>query len=217
MPFDFTRVAFGCVRDPARVKTFRQPGVSAVPLPESWGRNGWPIVLGHNDTIGTCVPTAACNAVMPLRWESGNRTPISNDVPVQIYSTVGPYRGTPETDIGMDPITLFDWWLHNPIGGYVLESWFDVDPFDELMVRQTIRANGSIFAVQKILAPQETQRIWTPAGGVEKGLHATSFNRFDGELSWSACWGKEQGVDEDFISGPGAQVLDMYGLNLVRA
>lgn len=221
MVYDFSRLGFGCIRNPNRRKSFGEAPASvlvgAKPIPDSWFRTGWPIVLGHNDTLGTCVPTAACNAVLAVAWAKGHKITIANSLPVELYSSVGPYRGTPQTDVGMDPLVLFKWWRQNAIAGYLLRQWQDVDPKDSAAVRRAIVSGQSIFAVQEICQPQETQEVWKPAGGAVVGLHATSYNRFDGGLIWSACWGKEQAANEKFFSGPFAQVLDTYALDLVLA
>lgn len=212
MVVDIRSMGLGVVRPPRSKQFFELVGVSEENVPPAWGRNNWPIVLGENNTLGTCVPVAACNAVMAMAAQTGRGATIPEELPVQIYSTVGPYRGTPETDIGMDPLVLFDWWSRNDIVGWQLKRWYDIDPTDEWMVREFIVSRGSVFAVQQLNVAQESQEIWSASDGPEIGLHATSYNRYDGDLSWCACWGKEQGVDYSFFS---AQVLDVYGLDLV--
>lgn len=216
MPFDFAAVRFGCIRAPERPKAFR-PLVSATPLRQAWGRLDCPVVLGHNDTLGTCVPTAVLNAIAPLRWAAGDHSHIPNALAPELYEEAGPYRGTPETDTGMDPIAMFEWWKAHDILGWKLRGWYDIDHSDEAAIRKTIEAELSVFAVQQIRAPQESQVLWEPAGGDIVGLHATSYNTFVGPVSACACWGVQQLVDEPFISGAAAQVLDVYGLDIVRA
>lgn len=215
MPWDFSEVSFGCLRTSGRTKAFRRMEVGAAPIPEHWPRPDFPIVMGRNDTLGTCVPTAVLNAIAPILWTRGRVEPIPDDLAVDLYKSPGPYRGTPETDLGMDPLVLFDWWRSNAILGTRLKSWADVDHQNEAMVRHVVQANYSIFGVQALRTPQQTQKVWQPVGGVEEGLHATSYNRFVGPQMSCCTWGDEQPVDQDFISGKSCQVLDMYALDIV--
>ncbi len=216
MPFDLAALRFGALRDPERLKRFiRFP--AAPQLPEAWPAGNSRLLLGHNDTLGTCVPTAYCNAIERLRWSLGMQPVLTDDDCVSLYRDPGPYRGTPETDAGMDPVTLFEWGKQNAVGGFRLSEWHDIDPADEGDMRRAIEAQLSVMVVQEVRAPQAWQTIWTPAGGAVMGLHATSADRFVGPLTWAACWGVQQGIDQPWFSGPERQAVDIFALKFARA
>lgn len=160
-----------------------------------------PRVAGHNDLIGDCVPTMACNAIQGFLSRQGNDTPISDDVAVQVYSAVTGYvPGDSFTDQGTNPDQFFAWWKQNPIAGHKLVSNTAVNFADEAAIKHAIAAFYGVSLVLDLAVEQQEETIWTANGTPGTwGGHSIWADQYDG-LCGCTSWGAEKLIDWSLFS-----------------
>jgi hypothetical protein len=111
LPHQLAAMKLGCRWQGAPASNAQR--IATVLPPAAYSRIwGTPRVAGHNDVVGDCVETAACNAVQTGMARVGLSGPqISNDMAVTLYSQVTGYTALdPASDRGTDPDELFGWW-----------------------------------------------------------------------------------------------------------
>jgi hypothetical protein len=176
---------------------------------------GTPRVQGHNDVIGDCVETAACNAVQTAMARAGVSGPqISNDLAVTLYSQITGYAAlNPASDRGTDPRELFAWWCENPIASYRLKQVTPVDPQSEADIRHVVSGAGGIFLVLALGLAQQNQLVWA-AGGTPGswGYHAVWADDYEGALTTCTSWGEAKPMDRSFFAA--GFVAAAYALDL---
>jgi len=174
-----------------------------------------PRVLGHNDLVGDCVPTGCCQAVQTLLGRAGNFTPLSNDLPLAIYSEVTGYNpAEPNTDQGTDPNAMFDWWKQNAIAGYRLAGATVIDIADYAL-ESAVAENGFVCGVVALSLEQQNQIDWTAAGTPGSwGMHFIVFDQYDGDTGFTK-WGSSGWLDGSMFTQGFVQQL--YVLELAQA
>lgn len=178
---------------------------------------GTPRVAGHNDLVGDCVETAACNAVQTEMAKAGmSRPQIANDLAVTLYSRITGYTARdPASDQGTDPDALFAWWRQNSIAGYGLRQIVPVDPKFEADIRHVISRAGGIFLVLALGLAQQNQLVWTAAGTPGSwGYHAVWADSYDGALTFATSWGEAKPIDRGFFVA--GFVAAAYALDIVK-
>ena len=196
----------------------RRPVATVLP-PVAYSRIiSTPRVEGHNDLIGDCVETAACNAVQTARARSGMLAPqISNDLAATLYGEITGYTAlNPASDRGTDPDELFAWWRKNPIASYRLGQISAIDPQAEPAIRHVISRAGGIFLVLALGLAQQNQLVWAAAGTPGSwGYHAVWADGYDGALTGCTSWGEAKPMDRSFFAA--GFVVGAYALELVKA
>ena len=191
-----------------RVAAFRPPAAYSRII-------GTPRVSGHNDQVGDCVETAACNAVQTAMAGRGLSAPqISNDLAVSLYSQITGYTAlNPASDRGTDPNDLFAWWRKNQVFGYRLTQFAPVDPRSEVDVRHVIATTGGIFFIVALATEQQNQLVWTAAGTPGSwGYHAVWADDYDGALTSCTSWGEAKPIDRSYFDA--GFVVGAYALDL---
>jgi hypothetical protein len=184
--------------------------VGAPQFPASYSRIvGTPICLGENDIHGDCVTVAAFNAAATANARRGIFTPFANVEPFKLYETLG---GMP-ADQGLDPATLFNYWLASPIGGYRLGGIHEIALTDIAGIKQTIIDTGCCYFTADLDESQMTQEEWVPVDSPEEGGHATILVGWNGPRFDDATWGAEREVSPEFIAKQG---LNCWRLELVQ-
>jgi hypothetical protein len=178
---------------------------------------GTPRVAGHNDLVGDCVETAACNAVQTEMARAGiSRPQIANDLAVTLYSQITGYTASnPVSDQGTDPDALFAWWRQNSIAGYRLRQVVPVDPKFEAEIRDVVSRAGGIFLILALGLAQQNQLVWTAAGAPGSwGYHAVWADSFDGALTFATSWGEAKPIDRSFFVA--GFVVAAYALDIAK-
>ena len=176
---------------------------------------GTPRVAGHNELIGDCVETAACNAVQTAMAGKGMSGPqISNDLAVTLYGRITGYTAlNPASDRGTDPRELFAWWRRNTIAGYRLGRVFPVAPQSEDDVRHVVSTMSGVFLVLALSLAQQNQLVWSAAGTPGSwGYHAVWADDYDGALTTCTSWGEAKPMDRSFFAA--GFVVGAYALDL---
>jgi hypothetical protein len=189
-----------------------RPRLIGVPqFPASYSRIvGTPICLGENDRFGDCVTVAAFNAAATANARRGIFTPFADIEPFDLYVRLG---GMP-ADQGLDPATLFNYWLSTPIGGYRLGGIHEIALTDISGIKQTIIDTGFAFFTADLDEAQMTQEEWVPADSPEEGGHATILVSWNADRFDDATWGAEREVSPEFIAKQG---MNCWRLELVQA
>jgi hypothetical protein len=178
---------------------------------------GTPRVEGHNDVVGDCVETAACNAVQTKMAKAGISAPqISNDFPVTLYGQITGYTALdPASDQGTDPGALFAWWRKNSIASYRLQQVTPIDPRSESDIRHVVSCAGGIFLVLALGLAQQNQLVWTAAGTPGSwGYHAVWADGYDGALTTCSSWGEAKPIDRSFFAA--GFVVAAYALDVTK-
>jgi hypothetical protein len=189
-----------------------QPPMIGVPLilPAWHPVIGTPVCEGLNTDHSDCATTAAANAVLATNGKLGVFTPIANEVPFDLYTQLG---GMPE-DIGLDPATLFNWWLVNPFCGYKLKSISGIDLNDGRGLRQAIEDNNFAFLTCWLTQSQMTQDQWNPVSGEPSiGNHMVCLTGYEASSFSEDTWGLRDGMTDAFIA---AQGFNLWRAELVK-
>jgi hypothetical protein len=216
LPHQLAAMKLGCRWQGAPRAVSRR--VATVMPPAAYSRiMGTPRVEGHNDQIGDCVETAACNAVQTEMARVGIAGPqISNDLAVSLYSQITGYTAlNPASDRGTDPNALFGWWRQNPIAGYRLAQVTPIDPQSEADIRHVVSSAGGIFLVLALGLAQQNQLVWTAAGTPGSwGYHAVWADDYDGALTTCTSWGEAKPMARGFFAA--GFVVAAYALELAK-
>jgi hypothetical protein len=214
LPHQLAAMKLGCRWQGAQAATPERVATSLPPV--AYSRIiGTPRVAGHNELVGDCVETAACNAVQTAMAGRGHSAPqLSNDLAVTLYTQITGYTALkPASDRGTDPNDLFVWWRHNMIAGYRLQQAIAVDPKSEPDMRHVISTTGGIFLVLALGLAQQNQLVWTAAGTPGSwGYHAVWADDYEGALTSCTSWGEAKVMDRFFLAA--GFVVGAYALDL---
>lgn len=193
--------------------------ISSTLFLESYSRIiGTSRVKGHNDEVGDCVPTAACNLITTYLARKGHQVIIPDDLPVFIYSAVTGYNSSdPATDQGTDIDQFFSWWKINSIYGFKLKEKIDINPQDEALIKHTIETSesGSVLVISNLSLNQQNERVWTGDGEPGSwGRHCTVSDSYEGALYNFTTWGVGQPVDRSFFNQ--GFVTNVYNISLIE-
>ena len=216
LPHQLAAMKLGCRWQGAPAVTAERAATSLPPV--AYSRIiGTPRVAGHNEQVGDCVETAACNAVQTVMADRGLSAPqISNGLAVTLYSQITGYTALdPASDRGTDPNELFAWWRQNTIAGYGLKQAVAIDPKSEPEMRHVISAAGGIFLVLALGLAQQNQLVWSDAGTPGSwGYHAVWADDYDGALTSCTSWGEAKVMDRGFFAA--GFVVGAYALDLAK-
>jgi hypothetical protein len=203
LPTQMQQMHLGVVLDAEPVKFDSIESIEATPPVFAYGRvEDTPRVTGFNNTVGDCFPTACCNAVQTALGLRGVYTPISNNLPVTIYSaTTGYVPGNAATDIGTTSKQMFGWWKNNAINGYKSNLPKCYAGTDIGTLRRLIQTKGGVIAIIGLAVQQQNERVWSGTGVPGTwGWHAVWIDMFDGLLTFCTSWGLSQPIDESFFA-----------------
>lgn len=186
----------GVLPNTFKAKT-RLPLVGAIDLPPNWSKIvGTPICMGENSTYADCVTTMAYNAIINAAAHVGKQISFPDIDAFQLYEKLG---GMPE-DIGLDPATLWNYWLDNPVGGYKLENIEEIDLKDFDGMKSAIIDLGFFCCTAKLTQAQMTQDIWSSVDSTYIGEHAFCPTWYEGPYLYIDSWGNEIPMQWDFIA-----------------
>jgi hypothetical protein len=172
-------------------------------LPASYSKMvGVPICMGENDIHNDCVTVAAYNVAANINARLGIFTPFADVEPFQLFETLG---GMP-LDEGLDPATLFNYWLKTPIAGYLLKDISEIALDDTANIKQAIIDNGFVYATAALTEAQMTQDVWSATGGPITGYHAFVPSWYEGDYLHDFTWSEDIPMQWDFLSAQGQNI-----------
>jgi hypothetical protein len=178
----------------------RMPLVSVVDIPPSWSKIvGTAICGGENNIYGDCVTTMAYNAAINAAAHVGKQISFPDINAFQLYEKLG---GMP-ADIGLDPATLWNYWLDNAIGGYKLASIEEIDLSDFNSMKSAIIDLGFFCCTAKLTQAQMTQTAWSSVDSTYIGEHAFCPTWYEGPYLYDDTWGEEIPMAWDFLQKQG--------------
>ncbi len=125
----------------------------------------WPMMM--NNSIGDC--TCAAAGHMLGQWSVYANPPGFTPSDQQIlaaYEHVGGYNpADPSTDQGAYMLDVLKYWRNNGIAAHKIAAFVQVDPANDVEVRQAIELFGNIYIGLALPVSAQGQQAWTVAAG----------------------------------------------------
>ena len=140
------------------------PGLPPPPTSVNWTATvPTPCGMMGNDTVGDCTIAGAGHMIQI--W-TGNAQPpgtviADSDILAEYEALSGYKPGSPQTDTGLDPITVLNHWQSDGIAGHKIAGWAQVNPKNLIEVQTAINLFGGLYAAVALPITAQNQVGWT--------------------------------------------------------
>lgn len=161
-----------------------------------------------NDSVGNCVLAAAAHLEMQWNWNVGDPfIPTTSQVNAA-YSAITGYDGSPDSDVGTEPMDALKYWRNTGICDQTIEAFVATNARDWPEILHSINLfEGAYIALSLPVAAQrmddwdipegqDLSGIWTPYSW---GGHMVEACAYDGDWLTIVSWGDEKRVSRRFM------------------
>ena len=194
---------------------FRSPELPAPPPKRAWEYHpkleqaGWGMYA--NDVKSSCTLASKAHIIMAATASAGNLVVPSESEIVGIYDSLSP------DDSGLAMVTVYDYWLHNPIAGQKLLGWLQIDHKNlenfQLCINMFGACDVGIQLPRSAMEQLDRNQAWDVVGtdGGILGGHCVPYFGYGREGETCVTWGKAQPTGKPFF---GKYCDEAYGLIL---